>query len=95
MISAEDEEELDEAVQQYATDTTWSWVKSFLNHQHEKLGFKILKVELYDIPVLYFQLVQKHPYHSSSFSECTAVTEQHYTVLEGFKPFANAHNLTN
>lgn len=31
MISAEDGEELDEAVEHDATDTTWSWVKSFVN----------------------------------------------------------------
>lgn len=30
MTSTEDEEELDEAVEQYASDTTWSWV----NHLH-------------------------------------------------------------
>lgn len=29
MISAEDGDELDEAAQTYATDTTWSWVKWF------------------------------------------------------------------
>lgn len=29
MISAEDGDELDEAAQNYATDTTWSWVKRF------------------------------------------------------------------
>lgn len=29
MISAEDGDELDEAAQSYATDTTWSWVKRF------------------------------------------------------------------
>ncbi|KAG7239152.1 hypothetical protein INR49_029903 [Caranx melampygus] len=28
MISPEDDEELDETVEEYATDTTWSWVKS-------------------------------------------------------------------
>lgn len=37
MISAEDGDELDEAAQNYATDTTWSWVKRFKkkeNHLH-------------------------------------------------------------
>lgn len=34
MISAEDDEEFDEAVEHYATDTTWSWVKWFVNHLH-------------------------------------------------------------
>ena len=34
MISAEDGEELDEAVEHFATDTTWSWVKWFINHLH-------------------------------------------------------------
>lgn len=29
MISAEDGDEFDEAAQNYATDTTWSWVKWF------------------------------------------------------------------
>lgn len=34
MISGEDDEELDEAVEQYVTDTTWSWVMWFVNHLH-------------------------------------------------------------
>lgn len=34
MISAEDDEELDETVEEYATDTTWSWVKWSVNHLH-------------------------------------------------------------
>lgn len=34
MMSAEDEEELDEAVEHYAADTTWSWVKWSKNPLH-------------------------------------------------------------
>lgn len=34
MISVEDDEDLDETVESYATDTTWSWVKKFWSHLH-------------------------------------------------------------
>lgn len=34
MISGEDDEDLDEAVESFAADTTWSWVKRFESHLH-------------------------------------------------------------
>lgn len=34
MTSAEEDEEFDEAVERYASDTTWSWVQWFESHLH-------------------------------------------------------------
>ncbi|XP_018551631.1 phosphatidate phosphatase LPIN1 isoform X1 [Lates calcarifer] len=48
MISAEDGDELDEAVEQYATDTTWSWTLQTMNYVGQLAGQVFVQVkELY------------------------------------------------
>ncbi|XP_027140387.1 phosphatidate phosphatase LPIN1 isoform X1 [Larimichthys crocea] len=48
MTSAEDDEELDEAVEQYATDTTWSWTRQTMNYVGQLAGQVFVQVkELY------------------------------------------------
>ncbi|KAM3602570.1 uncharacterized protein V6R79_006432 [Siganus canaliculatus] len=48
MTSAEDDEELDEAVEHYATDTTWSWTRQTMNYVGQLAGQVFVQVkELY------------------------------------------------
>lgn len=48
MISAEDGDELDEAAQNYATDTTWSWTRQTMNFVGQLAGQVFVQVkELY------------------------------------------------
>ncbi|KAM6915280.1 phosphatidate phosphatase LPIN1-like [Xenentodon cancila] len=48
MLSAVDEEELDEAVQQYSDDTTWSWTRQTMNYVGQLAGQVFVQVkELY------------------------------------------------
>uniref|UniRef100_G3PJI9 phosphatidate phosphatase n=1 Tax=Gasterosteus aculeatus aculeatus TaxID=481459 RepID=G3PJI9_GASAC len=48
MTSAEDDEELDEAIDQYATDTTWSWTRQTMNYVGQLAGQVFVQVkELY------------------------------------------------
>ncbi|XP_068564921.1 phosphatidate phosphatase LPIN1-like isoform X1 [Cebidichthys violaceus] len=48
MTSAEDDEEFDEAVDHYATDTTWSWTRQTMNYVGQLAGQVFVQVkELY------------------------------------------------
>ncbi|XP_034999748.1 phosphatidate phosphatase LPIN1 isoform X1 [Hippoglossus stenolepis] len=48
MTSAEDDEELDETVDQYATDNTWSWTRQTMNYVGQLAGQVFVQVkELY------------------------------------------------
>ncbi|XP_065819909.1 phosphatidate phosphatase LPIN1 isoform X1 [Labrus bergylta] len=48
MISGDDDEEFDEAAEQYATDTTWSWTRQTMNYVGQLAGQVFVQVkELY------------------------------------------------